>query len=92
MWLLRLPGDCDLPKPGGLIGYWPLDNTGIDVSGNALDGTPIGVEWVAGKHHKAAGFLTEGIYPNPNLLMDYYSAITFCLIFFFIFLTIYLDK
>ena len=34
--------------PDGLIGYWPLNGDGTDVSGNGLDAEPLNAEWVSG--------------------------------------------
>ena len=42
--------------PDGLIGYWPLDGDGTDVSGNGLDGEEINAEWVTGAYGLAFHF------------------------------------
>ena len=42
--------------PSSLIGYWPLDGDGTDLSGNGLDATPTNAEWVAGMYLQALRF------------------------------------
>jgi hypothetical protein len=42
--------------PSSLIGYWPLDGDGADVSGSGLDATPSNGEWVAGMYNQAFRF------------------------------------
>ena len=42
--------------PDSLIGYWPLDGDGRDVSGNGLDAEPLNAEWVAGLNGMAFFF------------------------------------
>ena len=39
---VRAPTTVNIQKlPSGLVGYWPLDGDGKDVSGNKLSGKPI---------------------------------------------------
>jgi hypothetical protein len=46
---VRAPTTVNIQKlPSGLVGYWPLDGDGKDVSGNKLSGKPINADWVAG--------------------------------------------
>ena len=49
---IRAPSTVDLHKiPAGLVGYWPLDGDGKDLSGNKLSGKPVNPDWVAGLYN-----------------------------------------
>ena len=46
---IRAPTVLKLERlPQGLVGFWPLDGDGDDVSGNNMGGTPSNPDWVAG--------------------------------------------
>ena len=42
--------------PTGLLGYWPLDGDGTDLSENALNAEPFNGRWVSGLHGRAFEF------------------------------------
>jgi len=72
---------CDPTPQGGLIAYWPLDdstNTAVDLSGNGLNGTPSGATAVAGVLGRARSFdgVNDYIEVPDNRLLDMTGSIT----------------
>ena len=47
------PSVSELHLPSTLVGYWPLDGDGTDLSGNNLDGEMMNAEWVVGMNGDA---------------------------------------
>ena len=68
---IRAPTVLKLERlPQGLVGFWPLDGDGDDVSGNNMGGTPSNPDWVAGLYNLAFrfdGMDAMAVPPNPRL-------------------------
>ena len=49
--LTRLPG-----RGQGLLGFWPMDGTGEDLSAHGFDGAAANAEWAVGRYGFAFRF------------------------------------
>ena len=57
--------------PGSLVGYWPLDGDGTDLSGHDLTAEPTNPEWVAWMYLTALRFDGDDeLRVNPNPLLE----------------------
>ena len=74
--------------PGSLVGYWPLDGDGTDLSGHDLTAEPTNPEWVAGMYLQALRFDGDDelrVSPNPLLevlkvtMMSWVRPVTYSL-------------
>lgn len=57
--------------PSSLVGYWPLDGSGDDLTGNGLTANPTNAEWVAGMYLQALRFDGDDeLRVNPDPLLE----------------------
>ena len=74
---IRAPSKVDLKKlPSGLVGFWPLDGDGKDISDQKMSGTTVKPDWVAGVYNLAFRFDGNDAMVVPNHARLQVSRIT----------------
>ena len=64
---IHAPSKVNLKKiPDGLVGFWPMDGDGKDISGNSLSGSAVNPDWVAGIYNLAFRFDGNDALAVPN--------------------------